>query len=179
MSASPALTSSIESSLKVRCSEGLSLADLGAGGRKSSLQVVAWPYRGKPGKISVFRDSPSASTWVIPLHQACYISILQVRAQITFRHIDNFFLVMFRAGGPATKGDSLHLALDQVLPDVRRSDPALRPGEGAAGQVPGLRGRQEAKYKVNICYIDEIHSCFNVEFRHVFPLFPHYPQWKG
>jgi len=70
------------------------------GGRKSSLQVVAWPYRGKPGKISVFRDSPSASAWV--------------RAQITFRHIDNFFLVMFRAGGPATKDDSLHLALDQV-----------------------------------------------------------------
>ena len=39
---------------------------------------------------------------------------IEVRAQITFRHIDNFFLVMFRAGGPATKTDSLHLALDQV-----------------------------------------------------------------
>jgi len=69
-------------------------------GRKTSLQVVAWPYKGKPGKISVFRDSPSDMAWV--------------RAQITFRHIDNFFLVMFRAGGPATKTDSLHLALDQV-----------------------------------------------------------------
>jgi len=70
------------------------------GGRKTSLQVVAWPYRGKPGKISVFRDSPSDLAWV--------------RAQITFRHIDNFFLVMFRAGGPTTRSDSLHLALDQV-----------------------------------------------------------------
>lgn len=69
-------------------------------GHKSSLQVVAWPYRGKPGKISVFRDSPSASAWV--------------RAQITFRKIDNFFLIMFRAGGPATKGDQLYIALDQV-----------------------------------------------------------------
>ena len=27
-------------------------------------QVVAWPYRGKPGKISVFRDSPSDLAWV-------------------------------------------------------------------------------------------------------------------
>lgn len=70
------------------------------GGRKTSLQVVAWPYKGKPGKISVFRDSPSATAWV--------------RAQITFRHIDNVFLVMFRAGGPTTKGDKLHLAIDQV-----------------------------------------------------------------
>ena len=76
--------------------------------------MVAWPYRGKPGKISVFRDSPSASAWVSTLQGACDISVMQVRAQITFRHIDNFFLVMFRAGGPATKDDSLHLALDQV-----------------------------------------------------------------
>jgi len=69
-------------------------------GNKSSLQVVAWPFRGKPGKISVFRDSPPSKAWV--------------RAQITFRKIDNVFLVMFRAGGPATRGDKLHIALDQV-----------------------------------------------------------------
>lgn len=69
-------------------------------GHKSSLQVVAWPFRGKPGKISVFRDSPASLAWV--------------RAQITFRNIDNMFLVMFRAGGPATRRDTLHLALDQI-----------------------------------------------------------------
>lgn len=69
-------------------------------GHKSSLQVVAWPFQGKPGKISVFRDSPTSLKWV--------------RAQLTFRKIDNIFLLMFRAGGPATRGDSLYLALDQV-----------------------------------------------------------------
>jgi len=68
------------------------------GGYKSSIQVVAWPYRGKPGRISVFRDSHE--DWV--------------QAQITFRNIDNFFLVMFRAGGPATRGDSLYIALDDI-----------------------------------------------------------------
>jgi len=69
-------------------------------GNKSSLTVIAWPYKGKPGKISVFRDSPSKSAWV--------------RAQITFRNIDNYFLVMFRAGGPATREDILHVAVDDV-----------------------------------------------------------------
>lgn len=69
-------------------------------GRKSSLSVVAWPFRGKPGKISVFRDSPDKASWV--------------RAQITFRKVDNFFLVMFRAGGPSTRRDVLHLAVDEV-----------------------------------------------------------------
>lgn len=69
-------------------------------GRKSSLQAVVWPYRGKPGKISVFRDSPRTGGWV--------------RAQITFRKIDTYFLVMFRAGGPSTKTDSIHMAIDQV-----------------------------------------------------------------
>ena len=67
---------------------------------KSSLTVIAWPFRGKPGTISVFRDSPSSSAWV--------------RAQITFRKIDNYFLVMFRAGGPATREDVLHIAVDDV-----------------------------------------------------------------
>ena len=68
-------------------------------GNKSALTVIAWPFRGKPGKISVFRDSPGRS-WV--------------RAQITFRKIDNYFLVMFRAGGPATREDILHIAVDDV-----------------------------------------------------------------
>eukprot|EP00092_Neocalanus_flemingeri_P017311 GFUD01018723.1.p1 GENE.GFUD01018723.1~~GFUD01018723.1.p1 ORF type:complete len:419 (+),score=119.43 GFUD01018723.1:73-1257(+) len=69
-------------------------------GNKSALTVIAWPFRGKPGKISVFRDSPGQSAWV--------------RAQITFRKIDNYFLVVFRAGGPATREDVLHVAVDDV-----------------------------------------------------------------
>ena len=68
-------------------------------GNKSALTVIAWPFRGKPGKISVFRDSPGRA-WV--------------RAQITFRKIDNYFLIMFRAGGPATREDILHIAVDDV-----------------------------------------------------------------
>ena len=69
-------------------------------GYKSALTAIAWPYRGKPGKISVFRDSPGVDGWV--------------RAQITFRQIDNYFLVMFRAGGPPTREDVLYLAVDEV-----------------------------------------------------------------
>jgi len=69
-------------------------------GRKSSLSVVAWPYRGKPGRISVFKDSPDSSKWV--------------KAQITFRKVDNNFLLMFRGGGPSTTKDNLHLAVDQI-----------------------------------------------------------------
>jgi len=69
-------------------------------GRKSSLSVVAWPYRGKPGRISVFKDSPDPSKWV--------------KAQITFRKVDNNFLLMFRGGGPSTTKDNLHLAVDQI-----------------------------------------------------------------
>ena len=42
----------------------------------------------KPGRISVFRDSDEAA-WL--------------RAEITFRNVDKVFIVMFRAGGPATK----------------------------------------------------------------------------
>ena len=69
-------------------------------GYKSALTAIAWPYRGKPGKISVFRDSPGLDAWV--------------RAQITFRKLDNYFLVMFRAGGPAFQEDMLYIALDDV-----------------------------------------------------------------
>ena len=50
--------------------------------------------------VSVFRDSPGQAAWV--------------RAQITFRKIDNEFLVMFRARGPATRDDILRIALDDV-----------------------------------------------------------------
>jgi len=71
-----------------------------AAGYKSALTAIAWPFRGKPGKIAVFRDSPGQAAWV--------------RAQITFRKLDNYFLVMFRAGGPATREDMLTIAVDEV-----------------------------------------------------------------
>jgi hypothetical protein len=50
--------------------------------------------------VSVFRDSPVQAAWV--------------RAQITFREIDNQFLVMFRARGPDTRDDILRIAVDDV-----------------------------------------------------------------
>lgn len=62
------------------------------------MQVVAWPYNGRPGKVNVMRSSPSAATWI--------------RAQVTFRKVDNFFVVLFRAVAP--KGDNMYLAVDDV-----------------------------------------------------------------
>jgi hypothetical protein len=68
-------------------------------GEKAPLQVLAWPFRGRPGKINIFRDSPDRSTWI--------------RAQVTYRNIDNFFLIMFRGAG-STRYDNLHLAVDDI-----------------------------------------------------------------
>ena len=70
-------------------------------GHKSALTVLVWPYQDKPGKISVFRDSPSASSWL--------------QAEITFRNVKNIFLVMCRGGGPTTRKDALYLAVDDVV----------------------------------------------------------------
>ena len=61
---------------------------------------MVWPYKEKPGKISVFRDSPGVSRWM--------------SAEITFRNVDKYFLLLFRTGGPATKNDFLYLAVDDV-----------------------------------------------------------------
>ncbi len=33
-------------------------------GGKSPLQVLAWPYRGRPGKVNIQRDSPDSNTWI-------------------------------------------------------------------------------------------------------------------
>ena len=59
---------------------------------KSKIQIFQkknihlWPQE-KPGRISVFRDSEEA--WL--------------KAEISFRNVNKVFIVMFRAGGPATK----------------------------------------------------------------------------
>ena len=61
--------------------------------------MFAWPRRGKPGRVNVAQDSPDAFTWV--------------RAQVTFRNVDQQFLVMFRVKNKAEEGRLL-LAVDDV-----------------------------------------------------------------
>ena len=68
-------------------------------GSKSRLTVLAWPNRGKPGKVTIKEDSPDSTTWV--------------RAQVTFKNVDRPFLLMMRARGP--RGGRLSLAVDSVL----------------------------------------------------------------
>lgn len=68
-------------------------------GSKSSLTVLAWPNRGKPGKVTIEQDSPDSQTWV--------------RAQVTFKNVDRQFLLMMRARG--VRAGSLVLAVDSVL----------------------------------------------------------------
>jgi len=67
-------------------------------GKSVPMNVLAWPYNGRPGKVSILRDSPDLSTWI--------------RAQVTFRNIENFFLMMVKSEGP-NKGQ-LHLAIDDI-----------------------------------------------------------------
>lgn len=67
-------------------------------GGKSPLQVIAWPYNGRPGKVNVQRSSPNPATWI--------------RAQVTFRKVENFFVVLFRSVAP--KSDNMYLAIDDV-----------------------------------------------------------------
>ena len=69
-------------------------------GHKSALSVLVWPYQENPGKISVFRDSPGVSRWMA--------------AGITFRNVENYFALIFRTGGPATRDDFLYLAIDDI-----------------------------------------------------------------
>jgi len=64
------------------------------------LTVLAWPNRGKPGKVSIVQDSPDQHTWV--------------RAQVTFKKVDRDFLLMFRAIGPKEGTGRLILGLDDV-----------------------------------------------------------------
>jgi len=68
-------------------------------GGSSPLQVIAWPFNGRPGKVNVMRSSPKPATWI--------------RAQVTFRKVDNFFVVLFRSVAP--KSENMYLAIDDVL----------------------------------------------------------------
>merc|ERR1712079_380255 len=65
-------------------------------GGKAPLQVIAWPYNGRPGKVNVQKSSPNPATWI--------------RAQVTFRKVENFFVVLFRSVAP--KSDNMYLAID-------------------------------------------------------------------
>merc|ERR1719245_2448515 len=65
------------------------------------LTVLAWPFRGKPGKVTIKQESPDKNTWV--------------RAQVTFKNVDRDFLLMFRARGPRSRRASLLLAIDSVI----------------------------------------------------------------
>jgi hypothetical protein len=62
------------------------------------LQVVVWPFNGKPGIVKIQRNSPDGGTWI--------------RAQVTFRKISNSFVVLFRAD--SSKTGLVTLALDDV-----------------------------------------------------------------
>ena len=66
------------------------------GGGKAALQVLAWPLNGRPGKVNIQKSSPRATTWI--------------KAQVTFRKIDDILLVLFRATAPNRK--TMDLSLD-------------------------------------------------------------------
>jgi hypothetical protein len=48
--------------------------------------------------VNIQRDSPDDSTWI--------------RAEVTFRRVENFFVILFRASSPDAK--KLYVALDDV-----------------------------------------------------------------
>lgn len=68
------------------------------GGGKAALQVLAWPVNGRPGKVDIQKSSPRSTTWI--------------KAQITFRKIDDAFIILFRTTAPNFK--KLDLSLDDV-----------------------------------------------------------------
>ena len=87
-------------------------------GEKAPLQVLAWPFRGRPGKINIFRDSPDRSTWIraqvnTNIYKISQNDVKKCFFQVTYRNIDNFFLIMFRGAG-STRYDNLHLAVDDI-----------------------------------------------------------------
>ncbi|CAB4054685.1 CRISP [Lepeophtheirus salmonis] len=68
------------------------------GANSLPLKVLAWPYKSRPGVVSIVRNSTS-SRWI--------------RAQITFRKILNFFIITFKANGFGLT--STYLAIDDVI----------------------------------------------------------------
>merc|ERR1712150_97908 len=68
------------------------------GGGQAALQVMAWPVNGRPGKVDVLKSSPRSTTWI--------------KAQITFRKIDDSFIILFRATSPNLK--KMDVSLDDV-----------------------------------------------------------------
>ena len=64
------------------------------------LQVISWPRKSSPAKVSVFKDSSDTNTWL--------------KAKLMLRNLNKQFLVMFRARGPSVRGGSLHIAVDDV-----------------------------------------------------------------
>jgi hypothetical protein len=81
-----------------------------SGGPGSHLTVLAWPRRGRPGRVAVAQDSPGTGAWV--------------RAQVTFRKVNQQFVVMFRA---EARDGTLRLAVD----DVRVTEGACGDGEAS------------------------------------------------
>jgi len=86
-------------------SDGIACLDfrykkISSGGSNSVLTVFAWPRKGRPGRVAVVQDSPDQFTWV--------------RAQVTFRNVDQQFLVMFRVKNKASEEDLL-VAVDDVI----------------------------------------------------------------
>merc|ERR1719350_2633466 len=86
-------------------SDGIACLDfrykkISSGGSSSVLTVFAWPRKGRPGRVAVVQDSPDQFTWV--------------RAQVTFRNVEEQFLVMIRVKNKASEEDLL-VAVDDVL----------------------------------------------------------------
>ena len=77
-----------------------------SGGGNAALQVLAWPVNGRPGKVDVLKSSPRSTTWI--------------KAQITFRKIDDFFIILFRATAPNLK--EMDVSLDDVSVTDGRCD---------------------------------------------------------
>ena len=78
-------------------------------GGKAALQVLAWPLNSRPGKVNIQKSSPRSTTWI--------------KAQVTFRKIDVFFLVLFRATAPNLK--TMELSLDDFSVTEGQCVPAL------------------------------------------------------
>ena len=77
------------------------------------LTVFAWPRKGRPGRVAVVQDSPDQFTWVrVQVPQPIVLRNTTL-LQVTFRNVDQQFLVMFRVRNKALEEDLL-VAVDDV-----------------------------------------------------------------